>query len=325
MLRTVLAAAACSLALAEAAFAAPKPPQAIWDSTVNQLDQEANGPNYEADLEERAPAWMTAPKAAMFTRLDVNGDGIDDWRVDFETAPNPSYFCGTGGCRQEVWVSEPGNSWRRVMGATVRDFKLRRRGGVTRLDLDFHGSSCDGYGVQECPRSYLWDADAGEFVETVGPAGQTWLSGGPRTLEPPNLESGAPPAVLAGLERMQMQCGINNGYYDPAGGVTRIPDIDGDGVRDWVIGSAYMSCDYAMEDAANASPKLPILVYASNGGGEGVLAYEATDAHYGIDMARSGPSAFYIIPRSDTGTGCEYEKPCGTRLRWDAATHRLIP
>lgn len=323
MHRAILAAAAAWLALSGAAQAQSRPPQAIVDSTVAQLDQQANGPNYEADLPDRAPAWMTEPKPQMFSKLDVNGDGVPDWRVNFEKAPNPSFFCGTGGCRQEIWVSEPGGSWSRVMGVTVRLFKLTRRAGVARLDLDFHGSSCDGYGAQACPRSYLWDNTARAFVETTGPQGQTWLSGGPRTLEAPNLESDAPPAVHAALERMQEICRVNQGYFEPAG-VTRIPDIDGDGVRDWVVGSGYWSCDYALEDAANTSPELPILVVASNGGGDGVIAFEAMNAHFGIDMTASGPSAFYVIPKTDTGTQCEYEKPCGRRLRWDASAAKLV-
>lgn len=319
MLRTILSAAALSLVLSAGAEAAPRPPQAIWDAAAANLDQQANGPNYEADLEERAPTWMVTPKLAMFSRVDVNGDGIPDWRVDYEKAPNPSYFCGTGGCRQEVWVSEPGNSWARVMSVGVRQFKLSRRAGVTRLDLDFHGSTCDGYGAQACPRSYLWNERAKAFVETPTPDGRTWLSGGPVTLEPPNLDVEAPLALMAAMERMQMQCAVNYGTFE-AGNVTRIPDLDGDGVRDWAVGGPYAACEYAMEDAANVSPKLPILFVVSAGGGDGALALEApAGSSFGVDM-KGAPATLWV---AEPESACEFEKPCGKALRWDAAAGRL--
>lgn len=316
MLRTILSAAALSLVLSSATQAASRPPQAIWDAAAANLDQQANGPNYEADLEERAPVWMVTPKLAMFSRVDVNGDGIPDWRVDYEKAPNPSYFCGTGGCRQEVWVSEPGNSWARVMSVGVRQFKLSRRAGVTRLDLDFHGSTCDGYGAQACPRSYLWDPRAGAFVETPAPGGRTWLSGGPRTLEEPNLDVEAPPALHAALERMKALCVVNQGFFEPAN-VTRIPDLDGDGVRDWAVGGPYSRCEYAMEDAANTSPPLPVLFIVSAGGADGRLALEMPPgSSFGVDM-KGPPATLYV---AEPETTCEFEKPCGKPLKWDAAT-----
>ena len=322
------AAALAALALAAAVGVtvpaqakAPGPPKMIRDATATRLDYAVNMPNIEADLEERAPKWMSTPTAKMFTRIDVNGDGIDDWRVDYEKAPVPSYFCGTGGCRQEIWVSEPGSSWRRVMGVGVRDLKLTRKGGVTRLDLDFHGTACGGYGAQECPRSYLWDEKAGYFVETAGPVGQTWLWGGPLTLEPPNLESEAPPAVLTALERMQMECGKNEGGFDPEWNVTRIPDLDGDGVRDWVVGSEYAACEYDMVDAGNTSPPLPVFVIVSAGGGDGLVAYEGMSLAYGVDMSVK-PARLYVVPKA--WEACKYEVVCGKPLRWDAASKRLV-
>jgi len=319
-MRRVVLAALVLAAVATPALA-DQPPKMVWDAVAARLDYAANEANIEADLPERAPAWMSTPKGEMFTRVDVNDDGVADWRVDFGEAPNPSFFCGTGGCRQEIWVSEPGDSWRRVMSVGAGDFRLTPRRGGARLDLNFHGTACGGYGAQGCPRSYLWDERAGFFVETTGPQGQTWLWDGPVTLEPPNLESDAPPAVLSALERLQMECGRNNGGFDPEWTVNRIPDIDGDGERDWVVGNHYARCSYDMVDIDNVSPPLPVFVVVTAGGGDGVVAWEQTAMAYGVDMA-SSPAAFYAVP--DGWEACEYEKPCGRRLRWDAAQGRLV-
>lgn len=318
MHRIILPALALSLALAGAAEAAAKPPQPIWDSVAAHLDEEVNFADREADLPDRAPVAMTTPTQKMFTRVDINGDGTPDWRVNYEKAPNPSFFCGTGGCRQELWVSEPGGGHRRVMSVGARLLKVSRRGGVTRLDLDFHGSVCDGYGVQACPRSYLWDDRAG-FVETATPGGQTWLTGGPVTLEPPDLESEAPPAVLVALERIQTQCQENLGFFGPEN-ASRLPDLDGDGVRDWVVGGTYAACEYAMEDAANTSPPLPILFVVSAGGREGKLALEMpAGSRFGVDI-KGAPATLYV---AEPEIACEFEKPCGKALRWDPATGHL--
>lgn len=308
---------AVSLVLsASAATAAATPPRQVSDSVEANLKRESVALVEDG---ETPPARLTTPPAKMFSRVDINGDGRPDWRVEYEHAPNASLWCGTGGCRNELWVSGPGDSYRRVMSVGLRAFKLSRRGGVARLDLDFHGSLCDGYGVQACPRSYLWNEQAGAFVETAAPGGHTWLAGGPNALEPLDLGQ-APPTILSALERLQMECGVHNGAFAPQDNVVRIPDLDGDGVRDWVVGSPYAICEYDDANAAQIPLPLSVSVYVTNGKpGEPALALEGKGIRYGVDLGPR-PAAFYYM---EAEAQCEYEKPCGRRLVFDPATGHL--
>ena len=307
---------ALGLALsAGAANAAATPPRQVFDSVEAGLKRVSV---VLVEDGQTPPTTLTTPPAKMFSKVDINGDGKPDWRVDYEHAPNASLWCGTGGCRNELWVSGPGDSYRRVMSVGMRLFKLSRRGGVARLDLDFHGSLCGGYGVQACPRSYLWNEQAGAFLETAAPGNHTWLSGGPNALEEADLTR-APAPVLAALERTQMQCQAANGRYDVAWGVTSIPDLDGDGARDWVIGGAYMGCEYD-EDRPEVAPELAMLVYVTGGdAAEPRLALEAKGVRYGLDISAT-PAAFYYMEAEQQ---CAYEKPCGRRLIYDPGTGHL--
>ncbi len=295
--------------------AAATPPRQVSDSVEANLKRESV---VLVEDGQTPPANLTTPPAEMFSKVDINGDGKPDWRVDYEHAPNASLWCGTGGCRNELWVSGPGDSYRRVMSVGMRLFKLSRRGGVTRLDLDFHGSLCGGYGVQACPRSYLWNEQAAAFLETAAPGNHTWLSGGPNSLEEADLTR-APAPVMAALERTQMQCQAAGGRYDAKWGVTSIPDLDGDGARDWVIGGAYMGCEYD-GDRPEVSPELAMQVYVTGGNAaEPRLALEGKGIRYGLDIGTT-PAAFYSMEAEQQ---CEFEKPCGRRLTYDRATGHL--
>lgn len=295
--------------------AAATPPRQVSDSVEANLKRESV---VLVEDGQTPPANLTTPPARMFSKVDINGDGKPDWRVDYEHAPNASLWCGTGGCRNELWVSGPGDSYRRVMSVGLRLFKLSRRGGVARLDLDFHGSLCGGYGVQACPRSYLWNEQAGAFLEVAAPGGQTWLAGGPHPLEP--IDAGAAPApVRAAVAAAQQQCAAVGARFDADWAVTSLPDLDGDGARDWVVGAGYMDCEYETDRPDNA-PELSAQVYLTGGRPDAPrLALAGPNLRFGIDIA-STPAAFHLM---EAEAPCEYEKPCGRRLTYDPASGHL--
>lgn len=299
-----------------AANAAAGAPRAVIENVEVNLKRESV---VLVEDGESVPANLTTPPPRMFSKVDINGDGKPDWRVDYEHAPNASLWCGTGGCRNELWVSGPGDSYRRVMSVGMRLFKLSRRGGVARLDLDFHGSLCGGYGVQACPRSYLWNEQAGAFLETAAPGNRTWLVGGPHPLEPLDTARAAPAPVRAAVEAAQAQCAAVGARHDADWAVTSLPDLDGDGARDWIVGSGYMDCEYEVDRPEN-SPELSALVFVTGGRADAPrLALSGKNLRYGIDIA-STPAAFYFI---EAEAQCEYEKPCGRRLVFDPATGHL--
>ena len=144
------------------ALAAPGPPEAVRAAVRTEIDAVLSSP------EPDEPAWIRTPTAAMFRRVDINDDGVADWRIDYEKAPNPSYFCGTGGCRQQIWVSNAAGGYDLAFNLTVRTFRLHRKDGGVVLDVDFHGSTCNGFGVDECPRGYGWAKADRRFVERAG-------------------------------------------------------------------------------------------------------------------------------------------------------------
>jgi hypothetical protein len=308
---------AASLALsAGAATAAVGAPRTVIDSVEANLKRESV---VLVEDGESVPASLTTAPARMFSKVDINGDGKPDWRVDYEHAPNASLWCGTGGCRNELWVSGAGDSYRRVMSVGLRLFKLTRRAGVARLDLDFHGSLCGGYGVQACPRSYLWNEQAGAFVETAAPGNQTWLAGGPHPLEPLELAREVPAPVRAAVEAASAQCAAVGARFEADWAVTSLPDIDGDGARDWIVGSGYMDCEYETDRPDNG-PELSAQVYLTGGApGSPRLALARQNLRYGIDIG-STPAAFHLI---EAEAPCEYEKSCGRRLAYDPATGHL--
>lgn len=303
-------AAALLLTVASAALAAPRPPEAVRAAVQAEIDGVLSAP------EPDEPAWIRTPTAAMFRRVDINDDGIADWRIDYEKAPNPSYFCGTGGCRQQLWVSNASGGYDLVFNLTVRTFKLRRKDGAAVLDVDFHGSVCNGFGVDECPRSYGWAASDRRFIERASPAGGGFLIGGPTP--PVRLaEAALPGPVRAAVEERAQTCREAGGDYPYADArVTDVTDLNGDGVRDWVVGGLYDGC--AFEDTApDNAPAFPVIVLLSRPGGF-VRALEKQPMAWGLEL--TGRTATFVTLAGAGGdcglNGADCEK---TRWRWDGA------
>lgn len=225
-------------------------------------------------------AVKTDPPRAMFSRIDVNGDGVPDWRVDYEKAANASLFCGTGGCLQQVYVSRKGG-YVLAFSRTAGTFALSRAKGERVLDLDFHGSVCGGAGVDECKRRYAWDEASGRFLERPNKKGQTWLEDGPA--RPVDLSADdAPSAAIAQVERRVATCkAVGGTFAADENPFNDLPDLNGDGVRDWVVGSYYDTCD-----GVDNGPALPVTILVSRGP-DFVVGHEGGDARWGIDLAPS--------------------------------------
>ena len=304
--------AALAAVLSTAAFAAT-PPKQVRDGVAAVLAKVAD--EELTDPDNPPTADFRTPPASMFKPVDINGDGKSDWQVDYGGAPVPGMWCGTGGCVTELWVSQPDNGgWAKVTEEQFREIRITRRNGVTRLDADFHGSVCGGYGAMECPRSYVWDENIG-WVPVANLKGQTWFYGGPVEL---NLyERGSQPdEVVRAFEAIQSLCPPGGGADERKNwGAEAIPDINGDGRRDWVVGSSWATCKD--EDDTR---KLPVIVLTSDENGDLKEAYRAARIAFGIDIA-STPAAFYAIPE---GADCKENVPCGERLRWNGASGKLV-
>lgn len=130
MLRARLSALACCLALPAAAQTLPAPIQAVTDAAFAECRDVGGTPSLLADYARSA---------------DLNGDGTDDWLIDFvglNCAGAESYFCGSAGCPVSVWVSTPRgyeSAWSGPAQASRIDTSATPPGVVVAL----HGQFCE--------------------------------------------------------------------------------------------------------------------------------------------------------------------------------------
>lgn len=299
------AVSACSIA---AAAAIPQAVRAPVEAYYTDQLQDMVDP-------EEPDGFKIAMPSEMFRKIDVNGDGAPDWKVNFEAAQNPSFFCGTGGCQQRVYVSRNGG-YVLAFDRTVRIFKLRKSGGRRLLDIDFHGSTCGGAGVEECPRGYVWDEALGRFLERPNVKGGTWLEGGPAPLVSTPLAE-APAAVKRQLAKRAAFCARIGGTA-PEGEETAfndLPDLNGDGVRDWVVGTYYDYCE--MGEAGGDSPPVPTVILISKGS-DFVVGFEAAETSWGIDLA---PTPTFMTVEGPEE--CSFRKTC-VHVPWTWDGERLV-
>ncbi|MDQ0464043.1 hypothetical protein QO010_001814 [Caulobacter ginsengisoli] len=293
--------------------AASGPPQ--W--LVNHVREEINDGFHDPNDPDSRP--LREPPARMFKRVDINGDRIADWKVDFDGEPG---WCGTGGCRMELWLGHPQGGLTPVWDAGVREFRLKPgREGAT-IDVDFHGSACGAAGVTPCPRRFVWDLSEMAFLPAVNAKGDGFLAG----LPIPALDltlSNAPSEVQAEARAMAKLCLAAGGSLDDGDlAVTRLPDLNGDGVRDWAVGSIYPQCQEP-KDAAAAPPALAIMV--SDPSGRFTLAWSAAEPEIAFDIATK-PATMLELTVADSSCGLYSPANCPRRpLRWNETTRRLEP
>jgi hypothetical protein len=98
---------------------------------------------------------------------DINGDGIDDYILDYGNAACgnfESFWCGTGGCQTQVFASLPNGDYAKVLNIQVRQIEFKTVRKRPAIVLDFHGSRCGGFGPDPCPMTLVWN---GKTFETV--------------------------------------------------------------------------------------------------------------------------------------------------------------
>ena len=174
--------------------------------------------------------------ARAITVIDIDHDGIDDYAVDYDAADHSSW-CGTGGCDFELWRGTAHGHPVRVWNEMVREHKIVQRNGESVFDFDFHGSNCGTFGAEACPASFAWDAKAGRMIERPTPTGDTTV----RLIDPLPLKAGQVPANIRAVSLAASKKCEAGGTSDEADLPVSIPDIDGDGVRDWSLTIAV--CD----------------------------------------------------------------------------------
>lgn len=312
-MRRLLLTAALVLTPACAAGAAT-PPASIVEEARRAIYEATVGDATPEEIKEM-PAWMFEVPPKMFSQVDLNGDKLTDWQVNYEQAPNPSYFCGTGGCRHVLYAGQPDGSVRKAFQNSGGDYRFAGPKTARTLEVYLHGTACGSYGADECLRAWRWDSAANAYVEIPNSKGLALLVSGSIPALEPELK-GAPAPVKAEVAARTAACKALGVEEVEAIPLSTLPDVNGDGVREWLVGSPYPDCGYELEK----TPKGRLTFFLSDGGAF-VKAFDQEDAGWNLDLGKTPAQIQLVTSGDDCGLG---GKVCPTRpLTWDAAGKTL--
>lgn len=250
-------------------------------------------------------------RLAAKVRVSPSGD---DWLINYEKTGDFGW-CGTGGCTRELYVARDGGHVL-VFSEQVVDWRLTP-GSPAVLDLNIHGSNCDLPGGSDCLRRFLWNEATGRFDEAVNREGSGDLIG--PLFQPIGPDPASyPDVVTAEIARRESLCHAAGGRLD-AGEYPAVssPDLNGDGKRDWILGSKYTQC-HADTGETDAMPKAGLSVVTSHGD-TWTIALRTDETDYVVDVARL-PARFGLR----NGPQCTGRPACPTRyFAWRDSTQTL--
>jgi hypothetical protein len=100
------------------------------------------------------------PLKAFVRQQDVNGDGRPDFILNYGEAQcgdASTYYCGTGGCLTQVFVSRDNGSYVQMLDENVRRLRFARVKGRPAMLIDLHGSACGRAGAEPCAMTLYWN------------------------------------------------------------------------------------------------------------------------------------------------------------------------
>lgn len=264
------------------------------------------------------PPLITEVPEGVLVPVDVSKDGVTDWLIQW---PEGGGFCGTGGCRRSLYVSDDAG-YVRAFDRQAWDLEIKPVGTEVRLEASFHHLNCSPQ-REVCRLAWGWDPVHRLMTERPSADGEhilTSLGGPPVDLGEKNgepvLPDDAPAALLALVREGARVCPV----ADPADVATTawpalrsVPDLNGDDERDWVI-DAPVAC--GPEELAAYGYQVWVSVPGGAAGEvDGVsLAWSGPVDHWPrLDVAHS-PARLIDAPLCDDDETCP-----GSLLTWDAA------
>jgi|GEM_PF-1163445 len=245
----------------------------------------------------------TVDPAAVISQVSIARPN-DGWFVDYQKA-SASAWCGTGGCTHELYVAR-GGGYPLAFSAEVLDWRLME-GPMAVLDIELHRASCDAIGSEPCLRRFVWNTARGRFEEAINREGFGYLVGPlfqPVAPDPADY----PDVVTAEIKRRETLCNAAGGLMDvgewPA---ISSPDLNGDGRRDWIVGSRYIACR-GPSGATEGMPDMGVSVIASVGD-RWTVALRVPTAAYAVDLAYH-PARFGVRDEAM----CTGRPGCPTRI-----------
>ena len=242
--------------------------------------------------------------------VDIDRDGIPDYLVDYNEVIN-THWCGTGGCNFEIWRGTKGGHPVRVWNVMVREYTIAHRNGETLFDFDFHGGNCGTFGASACPASFAWDGAARRMEERATPSGNSLV----RLIDPiPLTRADVPINVMTVSLAASAKCKTNDATNEVSLPVS-IPDIDGDGLRDWSLTIAV--CDNPGEY------KLQQILFVTAGNARAPII-AASGGFYSLSF-RTKPLSVARVNQAETcgGLTVDAEVCTQTPMIWNAATKKL--
>ena len=201
-------------------------------------------------------------KAGVLRPVKVSPGRGSDWRIDTERLYNlGAYFCGTGGCEQQIWSPSGDGHYTKVFDSQVREMRFHWIKGkaYTWIEVDYHGAYCGTFGAAACPWGYEWD---GHGLAT------SWRFAHGDVMRPGSLISPldndderarAPADIRVHLQGLETACKAKAREVNLDGVVGHMPDLNSDGIEDWSYDGGGASCQNAdpnanAQDAADDSP-----------------------------------------------------------------------
>ncbi|RZJ88850.1 MAG: hypothetical protein EON88_20700 [Brevundimonas sp.] len=317
-MRWAVVAAAAALMTGGGGARAQTPPEGFVWYVLNEL----NGFYLDVEDPTNRPPLETQVPDGVLSAVEINGDGKPDWLIRW---PESAQFCGTGGCEASLYISD-GDGFVRAFDRQALSFALTTVDGELRVEAAVHHLECSE-GQDECLRAWAWDPVAMRLQERPSSDGISRLSGSPAVdygEEPdgtPRLPPWTPPALEEARFASRVWCPAVNGSD---GGLVRqadlydIPDVNGDGMRDYI---------YAPAGRCDAPPGEGFQVWVTTAPGPGpggaggpvALAFTAPPDRWADYEVSERPATLMVVSACPEGSNCP-----GIPLRWDAGTGRLV-
>ena len=305
------------LLLAAAAPAtAQTPPDALTWMVLNEI----NAAYFDRTEPFNRPALVTRVPAGVIRSVDISHDGKPDWLVDY--TDSGLMYCGTGGCLRTLYVSD-GDDYVMAFDEQSHTFELSRRGGETVIEAEVHHVFCGSAG-DDCAFAWTWDATLKRLVERPTAAGQTLLGNDGGFAPIGQREDSRPvedmlPAELSEVwhgSRLTCPSGDDDGIRTYRAAFKSLPDLNGDGRRDWLV---------RKPDPCAASPEetvTPVGFSVWLTGADGVLgeAWASAPDHWAVVDIATTPARLISNPACGNDTACP-----NVRLRWDSRSSGFIP
>lgn len=230
----------------------PTPPTEVIAAVAAMRDEDAPPPNTKTIRH-----WL---RDGTLKPVHVTPNTAPDWLVDTGNDFGMGW-CGTGGCTMRIWSKDVDGHYITIFDNQVIEYHLRSIAGKTYsgLDLDFHGAFCGLTGSADC----FWGFEYGER------AGHPALMSSTRYLKTPTLmpdmvpqavdpgsvmPADAPVAVTDLVHNQEAVCVKWQGTLDEDRLVTRLPDLNGDGVEEWTYAGQNSYCTFDDLDDGSPSP-----------------------------------------------------------------------